>query len=488
MDEPPSPFWARVAAYRAMGLDPLKWIAGCSVEVEREEVLYPALTLARDRLASLSVTVQPAGGPDVFELRDGHPVPERVTVKPGEVPGSPREGTRANPLRGSLVMRLPRKRGQFPQTFADDLVSRFSALPSGPLPGGMSLNAPLTVGSIHAVTTPHEAAEVAVFEFYRAGQGRARGHSAVASTTLQIADASLDPLAEGHAAVVVSAALAQLFMVGITKGIALAPLFDGPGRKATDALAANFAAVAEKQGLAVLERPPLGTGKLFVGATVVGHTLHSVPNRHQDVKRGMQVLVTRPLGDLAPLASYLSCLSDKDQAGKLDGAGLTLDELARARGLTLKALKTPAREAGEVIEAFSPPFQEPPDVKRHVGATFDIGVRGILALLDFARRWSLGVRLDALPLADRRVAAFATSAFLMDNATACAPGCFAIVGMPPLLDEVERALRARGLSPFRVAQVVSRGAPSLEISAEAASAVASKHLLRDLRVRASPAP
>ncbi len=486
METSPSPFWDRVGAYRAMGLDPLKWIAGCSVEVEREEVLYPALSLARDRLASLAVTVQPGEGPDVFELREAQAVPHRVTAKRGASPSAPREGTRGNPLRTSVAMRVLQQRADFPKTFADELVGAFSALPGGALPGGGSLDAPLTVGGLHAVTTPNEGAEVAVFEFYRAGAGRDRGHSAVACTTLQIADASLEPLAEDHAAVVVSAALAQLFMLGVTKDIALAPLFDAPGRKATDALAANFHAVARRHRVDLLERPPLGTGRLFLGATLVGHTLRAVPNRHQYVRRGMQVLVTRPFGDLAALACYLACLSDTDQAGKLTGVGLTIEALAGARTGTMRALTTPAREAGEVIANFLPPYGEPPDLKKHVAATFAVGERGVLSLLDFARRWSLGLRLHALPLAEPDIAAFATLASLMDNSTACAPGCTAIVATRGVLDAAEAELRARGLSPARVAQVVSQGEPGLEIPPAAASAIASKHLLRGVRVVPGP--
>jgi selenophosphate synthase len=476
-------FWVLVRRYRALGLDPLKWIAGCSVEVDREEVVFPALSSARDALAALGATVHPRQGPDVFELRGAPAETSRVVVRPGAGAARVRTARRANPQRAALVARVFQRRTDSPEAFGAALVEAVAALPptGGNGVSPVDLEGPLTIGCLHAVATPLEDAQFASFEIYNAGSGRARGHNAVACESLQVTDSTLDPLAQEHAAIVTASALSGLLALGVTDGLSIAPVFDAAGRKACDAVAANFQAAARDQQSRLLERGPLGTGKLFVGAVAAGHTERAVPNRHQYVKRGMQVTLTRPLGELAPLAAYLSCLSDADYLTKLDASGLTLDDLARARNDTVRALSTPPREAGEVIGQFSPPFDEPPDLRRHLAATEMVGRRGVFALLDLARRLDVDLRLREVPMANAEIAAFATSAFLVDNATATTPGAIAIIAYPSVLNEVDRALEAKGVTPSRVGEVLGRGA-ALRVAPSTAANIASKRMLGELVV------
>ncbi len=475
-------FWPLVKRYRTLGLDPLKWIAGCSTEVEREEVVTPALASASDALATLGVSLHPQAGPDLFELRDLPAVPECVVVRPGaSLPKAGRRVERANPLRAAVTMRVHQKHADFPGAFAGALVRALEGLPSE-TPSALRLNGPIGIGRLHAVATPHEGADFTLFDLYSAGRGAERGYTAVNCESLQIADATLDPLAEEHAATVVSSALAPLFAVGATQQAAVAPTIDAPGKKAADALAANFHRAARQFGLRLHDRAPVGIGKLFIGATVVAETDREVPNKHHYVKRGMQVTITRAFGELAPLATYLSCLSDPEQEGKLEAVGLTMAELARAREGSVRALTTPAREAGEVVHDFSPPFQEAPELKEHIAATFDVGPRGLFAFLDFARRFEVELQVRALPLAHEGISRFATAALLMDNATASAPGCVAIVAWPSVLDEVDRALAERGLHPGRVGEVVGRGRGTLHVPDAASANIASRRMLREIGV------
>jgi len=50
-------FWDRVARYREMGMDPLRWVAGCAVKVDLTTVVYPALRRLRPTLKALGVTI-----------------------------------------------------------------------------------------------------------------------------------------------------------------------------------------------------------------------------------------------------------------------------------------------------------------------------------------------------------------------------------------------------------------------------------------------
>src|SRR6266699_3620934 len=123
-------FWPRVRLYREMGLDPLKWIAGCSVEVDREEVLFPAIGAARDALAGLGVTVHPREGPDVFELRVESVRLSRTVVRSGAPPARPRVPRRGNPRRAAVTMRVFQRRADAPEEFAKALVGAVEGLPA----------------------------------------------------------------------------------------------------------------------------------------------------------------------------------------------------------------------------------------------------------------------------------------------------------------------------------------------------------------------
>lgn len=477
-------FWRQVKRYRELGLDPLKWIAGCSVEVDAAEVVLPGAAQAREALAALSATLQLSEGPDVFEAREQMPAALRAVVRPGDAPQEPRSPTRTNPNRAAIMMRVLQRKADKPDEFAAALVAALSGLPSG-VPRGGSLNAPFSIGQLHAVTTIAPEAEFSAFEFFPAGSGAAIGYGAVRCASLQIADATLEPLADEHAATVVSAALASCCALGATQGAELYPIFDGPGGKARDSIAASFAAEARKHGLTLRERPPLGLNALFYGATVVAKTDREPPNRHHYVKRGMQITITRPFGDLAPLAAYLSCLSDPDYEARAKGAGLSLDDLARRCALTVSSLTSPALAAGKVIHDYSAPFREPPELREHVVATADLGPDGVVGLAALARRFEVQIDVEQLPLADPEVARFATEAHLMDNATASAPGAIAIVAYPSVLDGVERALEEAGQRPARIGTIAGRGPPTIRVPAAAFSGIASKRLRSALEVRAA---
>jgi selenophosphate synthase len=369
-------------------------------------------------------------------------------------------------MRAAASMRIAPRDGDGPQAFGSAFEAAVDALPSAADgAAALPLDVPLALGQVHAVTSPDPLAAFAAFEFYGPGRGPSAGWAAASTDSLQVTDATLDPLAEEHVAAAVAAASARTFALGACARIEVCPTFDAPGGKAKDALAASYVAAARRLGGTVVERAALGRGKLFIGATVVARSDRQVPNRHHVVKRGMEVLVTRPLGDLAPLAVYLACLSDEDYLRRAEAAGLPLDVLRKAREGSSRALRAPAIEAARVIHDLSPPFREPPDLERHLAATAELGPRGLVGLCDFAARFGVDVRIEAVPLLDRRISAFSTDAHLMDNATASAPGALALVGAPAVIDEARRALEVSGLEPAKVGSVTRRGGGEVTVAA-----------------------
>jgi selenophosphate synthase len=483
MAEPSPEFWANVRAFREMGMDPLKWIAGCSVEVDREDVVVPALAGIGSALEALGVTLHGPEGPDAVEFSGEAPPLRRVVVLGAHLAGGERDGLRGNPNRASAVLRVFQKRADDPKLFGDFVRKAIEGLPLAAGPADReSLRRPLVLGKMHAVATPHENGEFALFEVLSPSHGRAEGRFVVNSDTLQITDASEAPGAALHVAAACSSALSPLFALGCHEELSLSPIFDAPTQETRQTIADHFPNFAKAQGIALRPQAPVGPGRLLLGATATAISRRELPNRHHYVKRGMQVTVTRAFGDLSPLAVRLSCLSDPDHLQRAQESGLTMTALDAAARTSTAALSSPARPVGEVISQFCPPFGEPPELAEHLAATVDLAGRGILALADFAKRWEAELRLTAIPLLHPEIAAFATSAFLMDNATAGAPGAVAIVAWPTVLDAIEHQLRAKGVAPHRVGEIVARGEARLRVPAAARGAVASKRLLRSLAI------
>ncbi len=478
MDPPSSPFWKNVERFRASGLDPLRWIAGCSVEVDEDLVLYPALSHARGALEELGVTVGSREGPAVVEDR-GHPLGvKRVIVGPAaEAP--PYLAVRGNARSASVLSRVDRPTGDDPEAFSAGLVQAIRAVPEAARrlghPGRW--DRPLVIGSLEAHATARPGAQFCAFDFLETGRGPARGRFLVKSQAVEVTDASLEPMDPLHVQGALAAALAPLVALGCSKDLRAWPVLDAPsgGERAT--LRASFQAAAARVGVRVEEAPGPDTGSLFIGATVSGAVDHDPPQRHQDVAVGMEVSLTRAFGDLAPLLVYLMAQTEDALMERAKRAGHTVGGLRELTRETHRALTTPDLAVARAVAAGRPPFGEPVDSSRHLAATVDLSLEGVVALIRFAVRRGLELRLDEVPLAFPELARFATTEYLTDNATANAPGAVALVGYPTALDTVEGRLAQAGLHPIRVGVVTGTEGGRLVATRELATFIGSKRLL-----------
>lgn len=454
MPAPDTPFWRHVESFRAMGLDPLRWIAGCSVKVDEGLVLYPALDAARRPLERMGVTVGPREGPGLVDARGEEPTVARVVVDP-EGGGAAYEAKRANPRWASLLGRVGRPMGDDPESLARGLVASMAAVPAAAARQGLAgdFDRPVVVGSLEAHATAQPGAQFAAFDFVETGQGPVTGRVAVKGEALEVTDATLDPFDPAHARGALAAALAPLAAVGCWKGLRAWPLLDAPTGEGLARLTAAFSDACAAAGIRVEDAPGPGSGSLFIGATVSGALEHDPPGRHQEVSAGMEVTLTRPFGDLAPLLVRLMARSEEDLGKRAERAGFPADMLDGLAGASREALTRPDLAAARVIADHRPAPGEVFDPARHIAATVDLSLTGAVGLARFARRRNLSIRADDLPLAHGELSRLATAEFLTDNATACAPGALALVATRGALDSVGEALRKGGAKPLRVGTV-----------------------------------
>lgn len=463
-----TPFWRNVEAFRAMGLDPLRWIAGCSVKVDDELVMLPAMASARAALERMGVTVGPREGPAILDYR-GNPLKiDRVVVDPDGTP-EPRPAKRANPRWASALGRVERRMGDDPEALAQGLVAAFAGVPAAAAARGLGgdFDRPVVVGSLEAHATAPPGSQFVAFDFLDPGRGPVSGRFAVKGEALEVTDATLDPYDPTHAQGALAAALAPLAALGCWRGLRAWPVLDAPTPEGRASLAASFGQACARAGVRVEETVGPDTGSLFIGATVAGVIDHDPPGRHQDVAAGMEVALTRPFGDLAPLLVRLMARSEEDLERRAERAGFPMSELDRLAEGSREALTRPDLAAARAIADHRPAYGEVFDPADHVAATVDLSLSGAVGLARFAKRRSLSMRLDDLPLAHAPLSRFATAEFLTDNATACAPGALAVVATPSAVDAVDAALRTGGSRALRIGSVTDgwRGvvAPPIDV-------------------------
>jgi len=67
-------FWDNVSKYREMGMDPLRWVAGCAVKVDLNTVLYPSLHNLKPSLKQMGISLGERVDADIFPLTENGPV------------------------------------------------------------------------------------------------------------------------------------------------------------------------------------------------------------------------------------------------------------------------------------------------------------------------------------------------------------------------------------------------------------------------------
>ena len=75
-------FWDNVSKYREMGMDPLRWVAGCAVKVDLNSVVYPTLHNLKPNLKKMGISLGARVDADIFPLVGDGPVVTRRIYDP----------------------------------------------------------------------------------------------------------------------------------------------------------------------------------------------------------------------------------------------------------------------------------------------------------------------------------------------------------------------------------------------------------------------
>ena len=467
-------FWARVSNYKKLGLDPLRWVAGCAVKVDLTTVIYPALHMIKPELEKLGVTINPREDADIFHLREDEIIVKRAIYDFKE----PRVDTQwladLSPTRALSLVQVHQKHAGNPEEFGNQLTEVYKRLSEA--------NIKFTVGKGHSIISPYPDDEFALFEFVREGTGRPSGFTLANNDTIQVIDPMDDPGSQSQAFVAISNALNDLIALGCFENLRAYPVYDAPSDEMVKAIEGNMKQFSQQHNVRIEDTGPLRRGRLLIGASVIGDMYKQPPTHYDFLTPGMQILVTRAFGDLAPINTYLSCVADEDYLNKLEQSGHSLEDVRKAKESAIKVMMEPNLRIGQIINGLCPEFGDKFKENEHVAATGDLSGPGIYIFKELADIAKAEITLDKIPLAFPEYVKFATESYLMDNGTAGTNGAIAMIASEEVIKSAISSLERQGHRPQIIGQIIRRGEPKLIVPKEVENFIASKSILNEMTI------
>ncbi|MAE70863.1 MAG: hypothetical protein CME06_10390, partial [Gemmatimonadetes bacterium] len=218
---------------------------------------------------------------------------------------------------------------------------------------------------------------------------RAQGCTLSNNDTIVTADSQLRPESPLTALIALNNALNDLFLMGVDEELVVVPVYDGSEAQIIGIRAGFEAGVAlyRENGVAIdlRDQGPLGLGFPLVGATVIGHTPRAVPGLDR-LEPGMELLATRPLGDLSIL--------DLHHHEHL--ASAPHDAIDTLRVDALREMATSNWPVAHLIAGFLPATGESLDPDRHLVFATDISGPGLAVLEEAASLSKVQIRIEEL--------------------------------------------------------------------------------------------
>jgi len=465
-------FWDRVARYREMGMDPLRWVAGCAVKVDLTTVVYPALRRLRPTLKNLGVTIGQREDCDIFPLGKEEPEVTRRIYEPKKPSVDASDLKKINPKRAISLVQVHQRNAENERTFGDFLLSVYNQI------GKSGIN--FFVGKGHSIITAYPDAEFALFDFISHKEENTEGWTLANNDTIQVIDPTLDPGSAEQTEVGVCNSLNDLITLGCYENLRLLPVIDAPNEELAWKIKNHMKTFASKNGIKILDGESPNKKKLLIGATFVGDMRKEPPIHEENLEEGMKVLVSRPLGDLAPINTFLSALADESFLKSLEEQGSSLEEVQKAKDQIIATMRQPNLKIGKIINEYLPEYWEAFDPSEHIVSTGDVSGPGILIFQELAEKANFDIVLHEIPVRFPKFVRFATENFLMDNATAGTNGAVAIVAREKVINEVAAKIRKEGYEPKVIGSVLGKGEGVLRVGEEVRQMIASQPQLNEL--------
>mgnify|MGYP001433471942 CR=1 FL=1 len=467
-------FWDNVAKYREMGMDPLRWVAGCAVKVDLNSVVYPSLHNLKPNLKQMGISLGARVDADIFPLVGDGPIITRRIYDPFSTNINTEDLKKINPKRAISLLQVFQKNAEKQEKFEALLTSLYTSISKS--------NVHFSVGKGHSIITPDKEAEFALFDFISYEEGQTDGYCLSNNDTIQIIDPTADPSSEQQTNVAVSNSLNDLISLGCFEELKVLPVVDAPNQEIETQILKNMTSFATKYNIELIPAESPKRSKLLIGATLFGSLRKEPPTKLDLLDSNMKILVTRPFGDLAPINVFLSCVADETFLKDLEATGYGLEDVQKAKDSVIETMNEPNLKVAKIINKYLPDFGSDFDIQEHILATGDLSGPGIMIFKEHADNANVDISLDNLPLQYPEFVKYATENFLMDNATAGTNGAVAIIASSNIIENVKTDLTKEGYDPQLVGTILGKGTGNVRVGTNVKDMIASQALLADLDI------
>ncbi|MEM0026992.1 MAG: SelD-related putative sulfur metabolism protein [Ignisphaera sp.] len=461
----------RVEYYKKLGLNPLALATGCAVKVDLLRVVYPALKTIRDELKNSRFFIAPRE--DALVLPGCADEVHRSIYPLGVDIDVENSLKRHKKLYSVTVVQVYQRYADSPEGFINRVLPVYRGLAKSGLE--------IVVGKGHSIITPFPEDEFALFDFISPST-KLEGFTAINNDTIHIIDPSQEPGDFKQVSGALSNALNDIFVLGVYKDLRIAPVVNAPTEELLGKLLKNVDLYSKQYGIKIIDVIQPKKGRLLMGATVIGYTDRAPPLFEDKVKKGMKLIITRPMGELAPLNLYLSCVIDESLVKDLEKQGIDVKYIEKIKDSVVELISKPNIHAAEVVYKYLPPSKEEYKPDEHIAVTTDVTGPGIFVVKELAERTNSKIRLYSVPLLYPEISEIATKLYVIPNATSGTNGPFIIIAPSEISEDIVRDLKSRGLEPAVIGEVVDLGEPEVEAPKSLEKFVADKKILSQFKL------
>ncbi len=442
-------FSKRIEEYRALGVNPFSLATGCAVKVDLLTVLYPAIRSIKGDLERLGMHIAPRRDADIFQGSiDGFTISREIYRSEDDV--DQERLRKLSPERAIVLAQVYQRIADNPDSLAKMVKAIYSKVAQAS-PG-------IVIGKGHSIVTADPKAQFMVFDYIKI-KGSDTDRLVVGNNdTIQIIDPAEDPGSIRQTAVALGNSLNDLYTLGAWRNTIIIPVIDAPSKDLRRRIEDNINRYAETINAKVVRAPQPDVGSLLMGATVFAETDRKPPFFYDEVSPGMEILVTRPIGELASINVYMMCMLDREIAEELKRQyGIDVDRLLKIKEEIVNRMAKPNIEVAKAIEKRLPHLDEEFDPERHIAVTTDVTGPGIYVIKELAELSRASIKIDRIPLLSPELSEFATKNYIIPNATSGTNGATVIIAGKRVIEDIETELRDKGEEPVRIGRVVSRG-------------------------------
>jgi len=463
----------RIQYYKKLGLNPLALATGCAVKVDLLRVVYPALRTLREELEGSGLSIAPREDALTFrgEAEEIHRRVYQLGSNCGISPNDIRSLSKGKTVYAVTVVQVIQRYADSPESFFEKVAPVYKAL--------AKTSVSVVIGKGHSILTPFPEDEFALFDLIpHAGGGE--GFTAVNNDTIHIIDPSQEPGDEKQVSGAISNSFNDVFVLGAHKKLRMLPVLNAPSEDLLDKLWGNVKRFAHRYGIEVVEADQPKRGRLLMGATAVGYSDKALPLFEDRVETGAKLVITRPMGELAPINLYLAAIIDESLIKDLEGYGIEFEEVERAKDKAVELISKPNIEAASVIHKYAPETPEEFREDEHVAVTTDVTGPGIFVVKELAERTRTKIKLHRIPLLFPEISRVATKLYIIPNSTSGTNGPFVAIVPDTIVSDFIKDLESRGLEPTVIGEVIERDVePEVIAPVELREYVADQRLLSE---------